>query len=158
MHKYQEQVDRLGKLAQDYDQAEAERPWEDAQRQLEEARVRYQQVERLEQQQNQEKATLSQLQQNHRLLQQNKEHLEGLSRQLEGRKAELDRAERDLATAQTQTPMIAGRLSEARTAYEQAEKQRKLAGLLQTRQRLEQDVRRLEQQKQVLTQNLAKAK
>ena len=158
VHKYQEQVDRLGKLAQDYDQAEAERPWEDAQRQLEEARVRYQQVERLEQQQNQEKATLSQLQQNHRLLQQNKEHLEGLSRQLEGRKAELDRAERDLATAQTQTPMIAGRLSEARTAYEQAEKQRKLAGLLQTRQRLEQDVRRLEQQKQVLTQNLAKAK
>ena len=54
--------------------------------------------------------------------------------------------------------MIAGRLSEARTAYEQAEKQRKLAGLLQTRQRLEQDVRRLEQQRQVLTQNLAKAK
>ena len=68
VHKYQEQVDRLGKLAQDYDQAEAERPWEDAQRQLEEARVRYQQVERLEQQQNQEKATLNQLQQNHRLL------------------------------------------------------------------------------------------
>jgi len=158
VHKYQEQVDRLGKLAQDYDQAEAERPWEDAQRQLEEARVRYQQVERLEQQQNQEKATLSQLQQNHRLLQQNKEHLEGLSRQLEGRKAELDRAERDLATAEAQTPMIAGRLSEARSAYEQAEKQRKLAGLQQTRERLEQDLRRLEQQKQVLTQNLAKAK
>ncbi len=158
VHRYQEQVDRLGKLAHDYDQAESERPWEDAQRQLEEARVRYQQVERLEQQQNQEKATLNQLQQNHGLLQQNKEHLEGLSRQLEGRKAELDRAERDLATAEAQTPMIAGRLSEARTAYEQAEKQRKLAGLLQTRQRLEQDVRRLEQQKQVLTQNLAKAK
>ena len=84
--------------------------------------------------------------------------MEGLSRQLEGRKAELDRAERDLSAAEAQTPMIAGRLSEARTAYEQAEKQRKLAGLLQTRERLEQDVRRLEQQKQVLTQNLAKAK
>ena len=158
VHKYQEQVDRLGKLAHEYEQAEAERPWEEAQRQLEEARTRYQQVERLEQQQNQEKATLAQLQQNHRLLQQNKEHLEGLSRQLEGRKAELDRAERDFGLAEAQTPAIAGRLAEAKTAYEQAEKQRKLAGVLQARERLEQDVRRLEQQKHVLTQNLAKAK
>lgn len=60
--------------------------------------------------------------------------------------------------AEAQTPVVTGRLTEARIAYEQAEKQRKLAGLLQTRERLEQDVRRLEQQKQVLTQNLAKAK
>ncbi|MDG5499171.1 AAA family ATPase [Marinobacter sp. BGYM27] len=158
VQQYQEQVDRLGKLAHDYDQAEAERPWEEAQRQLEEARIRYQQVERLEQQQAQEKATLAQLQQSHRLSLQNKEHLEGLSRQLEGRKAELERAERDLRVAEAQTPAIAGRLAEARTAYEQAEKHRKLAGLLQTRERLEQDVRRLEQHKQALTQNLAKAK
>lgn len=158
VNKYQEHVDRLGKLAHDYDQAEAERPWEEAQRQLEEARTRYQQVERLEQQQVQEKATLAQLQENRRLLQQSKEHLEGLSRQLEGRKAELERAERDLRVAEAQSPAIAGRLAEARTAYEQAEKQRKLAGLLQTRERLEQDVRRLEQHKQALTQNLVKAK
>ncbi|WP_420388725.1 AAA family ATPase [Marinobacter sp.] len=155
---YQEQVDRLGKLAHDYDQAQAERPWEEAQRQLEEARTRYQQVERLEQQQVQEKATLAQIQENRRLLQQSKEHLKGLSRQLEGRKAELERAERDLRVAEAQSPAIAGRLAEARTAYEQAEKQRKLAALLQTRERLEQDVRRLEQHKQALTQNLAKAK
>jgi chromosome segregation ATPase len=155
---YQEQVDRLGKLAQEYDQAEAERPWEEAQRQLEEARTRYQQVERLEQQQNQEKATLAQLQKNHQLAQQNREQLEGLSRQLEGRKADLERAERDLRVAEAQTPAVAGRLAEARTAYEQAEKQRKLAGLLQTRERLEQDVRRLEQQKQMLTQSLDQAK
>jgi chromosome segregation ATPase len=155
---YQEQVDRLGKLAQEYDQAEAERPWEEAQRQLEEARTRYQQVERLEQQQNQEKATLAQLQKNHQLAQQNREQLEGLSRQLEGRKADLERAERDLRVAEAQTPAVAGRLAEARTAYEQAEKQRKLAGLLQTRERLEQDVRRLEQQKQMLTQSLDQAR
>ncbi|GAA3585575.1 AAA family ATPase [Marinobacter xestospongiae] len=158
VHKYQEQVDRLGKLTHDYDQAELERPWDDAQRQLERARARYQQVERLQQQQEQEKATLAQQQQTHRLLQQNKEHLEGLSRQLEGRKAELDRAERDLTVAEAQMPAITGRLTEAKTAYEQAEKRRKLAGLLQTRARLEQDVRRLEQQRQMLGQNLAKAR
>ena len=158
VHKYQEQVDRLGKLTQDYDQAEAERPWEEAQRQLDEARARYQQIERLEQEQKQEKGTLAQLQDNHRLLQQSKEHLEGLSRQLKGRKADLDRADRDLKLAEARTPAIAARLVEARTTYEQADKQRKLAGLLQTRDRLEQDVRRLEQQKQGLTQNLAKAK
>jgi chromosome segregation ATPase len=158
VHKYQEQVDRLGKLTQDYEQAEAERPWEDAQRHLEEARERYKKVERLEQEQNQEKATFAQQQQNHRLLQQNKEHLEGLSRQLESRKAELDRAEHDLSVAQAQTPAVTGRLTEARTAYEQAEKQRKLAGLLQTRERLEQDLKRLEQQQQMISQNLAKAR
>lgn len=158
VHKYQEQVDRLGKLTQDYEQAEAERPWEDAQRHLEEARARYQKVERLEQEQNQEKATFAQQEQNHRLLHQNKEHLEGLSRQLESRKAELDRAEHDLSVAQAQTPAVTGRLTEARTAYEQAEKQRKLAGLLQTGERLEQDLRRLEQQQQVISQNLAKAR
>lgn len=158
VNKYQEQVDRLGKLTQDYEQAEAERPWEDAQRHLEEARARYQKVERLEQEQNQEKATFAQQQQNHRLLQQNKEHLEGLSRQLESRKAELDRAEHDLALAQAQTQAVTGGLTEARSAYEHAEKQRKLAGLLQTRQRLEQDLRRLEQHQQVISQNLAKAR
>ncbi|WP_349343247.1 AAA family ATPase [Marinobacter sp. MMG032] len=158
VHKYQEQVDRLGKLTRDYDQAEAERPWEDAQRHLEEARARYQKVERLEQEQNQEKATFAQQQQNHRLLQQNKEHLEGLSRQLESRKAELDRAEHDLSVAQAQTPAVTGRLAEARTAFEKAEKRRKLAGLLQTRERLEQDLRRLEQQQQVISQNLAMAR
>ena len=158
VHKYQEQVDRLGKLAQDYDQAEAERPWEEAQRQLEEARARLQQVERLEQRQSQEKATLTQLQQNHRLLLQSKEQLEGLTRQLEVRKTELDRAERDLSVAQAQTPVVSGHLADAKSAYEKAEKQQKLAGLMQTRQRLEQDVRRLEQQKQALTQNLANAR
>jgi DNA repair exonuclease SbcCD ATPase subunit len=158
VHRYQEQVDRLGKLAHDHDQAEAERPWEDAQRQLEDAQTRLKQVERLEQQQNQEKTTLIQLQQNHRLLLQSKEQLEGLTRQLQGRKAELDRAERDLSLAQAQTSVVTGHLADARTAYEQAEKQQKLAGLLQTRARLEQDVRRLEQQKQALTQHLANAR
>lgn len=158
VHKYQEQVDRFGKLAQDYDQAEAKRPWEEAQRQLEETRARYQQVERLEQQQSQEKATLTQLQQNQRLLQQNKEHLEGLNRQLAIRKAELDQAEQDVSAAEAQTTAVTRQLAEARTAYEQAEQQRKLAGVQQNRARLAQDVRRLEQHKHVLTQNLAKAR
>ncbi|WP_336368246.1 AAA family ATPase [Marinobacter sp. C2H3] len=158
VQKYQEQVDRLGKLAQEHDQAEAERPWEEAQRQLEEARTRYQQVERLEQQQSQENATLAQLQENHRLLAQNQEHLEGLSRQLQGRKADLEKAEGDLRSAEAQTAAIAGRLAEAKTAYERAETQRKLAGLRQTRERLAQDVRRLEQQAQALRQNLGKAR
>jgi chromosome segregation ATPase len=158
VYKYQEQVDRLGKLAQDYDQAEAERPWEEAQQQLEGARTRLQQVERLEHQQNQEKTTLTQLQQNHRLLLQSKEQLEGLTRQLEGRKIELDRAERDFSIAQAQTSVVSGHLADAKSAYEKAEKQQKLAGLMQTRHRLEQDFRRLEQQKQALTQHLANAR
>ncbi|GGC74810.1 AAA family ATPase [Marinobacter halophilus] len=156
--KYQEQVDRLGKLTQEFDRTETERPWEEAQRQLENTRERYQQVERLEQQQNQEKSTLAQLQQNHRLLQQNKEHLEGLSKQLAARNKELNNAERALNLAEQQTPAIANRLMEARTAYELADKQVKLARLLEARGRLEQDLRRLEQQQQALNQNLSKAR
>jgi len=156
--KYQEQVDRLGKLAQEYERVEAERPWEDAQRQLEQASERYRQVERLEQAQAQEKATLTQLEHNHRLVQQNKEHQENLSRQLVVRKTELDKAERAFGLAEQQTPVVASRLNEAKTAYETAERQVKLARLLEVRGRLEQDVRRLEQQKQVLNQSVAKAR
>jgi len=155
---YQEQVDRLGKLSQDYERAQSERPWEEAQRQLEQTRARYQQVERLEQQQSQEKATLAQLQQNHRLLQQNKEHQDSLGRQLVARKTELDKAEKELSLAQQQAPVVANRLSDAKAAYAAAEKKIKLARLLETRGRLEVDIQRLEQQKQVLTRNLTKAR
>ncbi|KPQ29698.1 MAG: AAA domain [Marinobacter excellens HL-55] len=156
--KYQEQVDRLGKLSQDFERAEAERPWEDAQRQLEQTREHYQQVAQLEQQQSQEKATLAQLQQNHRLLQQNRDHLENLSNQLVARKAELDKAEQALSLAEQQTPALIKGLGDAKAAYESAEKHLKLARLLETRGRLEQDVQRLEQRKQTLTQNLTKAR
>ena len=155
---YQEQVDRLGKLSDDYESAQSERPWEDAQRQLDQTRERYQQVERLEQQQRQEQATLSQLQQNHRLLQQNKEHQDSLSRQLVARKAELDKAERELNLAQQQTPVVANRLSDAKAAYDAAERQIKLARLLEARGRLKLDIQRLSQQKQLLSRNLTKAR
>lgn len=158
IQQYQVQVDRLGTLTRDYERAEAERPWEEAQQHLVRARERYQQVERLEQEQSREKATLTQLQQNHRLLRQNKEHVESLSRQLATRKDELDKAERTLSLAEAQTPAITRQLADARAAYDTAEKQVKRARLLETRERLERDVRRLEQQQKTLAENLAKAR
>ncbi|MFV8570631.1 AAA family ATPase [Marinobacter sp. SBS5] len=156
--KYQEQVDRLGKLKRDYERAEAERPWEETQRLLEETQARYQQVHQLEQAQAQEKATLDQLQQSRRLLEQNRAYQENLSRQLAARKADLDKAEADYQRLEAQAPASAARLQEVKAAYQTAEKQVKLARLLEVRERLEQDVRRLEQRVQQLAQNLTKAR
>lgn len=158
IRNYQDQVDRLQKLNHEYEQAEKERPWEDAQRQLDQAKARYQQVERLEQDQKQDEAALEQLLRHQRLLKQNKDHLENLTRQLEGRKSELDRAQREFEQTQANTAAIARGLVDAKSAYEAAENQLKLARLLETRTRLEEDIRRLEQQNRTLSQNLDKAR
>ncbi|MBR9870648.1 MAG: AAA family ATPase [Gammaproteobacteria bacterium] len=155
--RYQEQVDRLGKLTREYERTEVERPWEDAQRLLDEAQARFQQVQQLEQVQAQEKATLDQLQQSRRLLEQNKEYQENLSRQLAARKLDLDKAEADLQRLELQSPATTERLRAAREAYESAEQRMKQARLREARSRLEQDVKRLEQRAQQLSQNLAKA-
>lgn len=156
--RYQEQVDRLGKLTRDYERTEAERPWEDAQRQLEATQARYQQVQQLEQVQAQEKEALDQLQQSRRLLEQNREYQENISRQLVARKVDLDKAQADLQRLELQTPASEARLREGKTAYETAAQHVKQARIREARTRLEQDVRRLEQRVQQLTQNLAKAR
>ncbi|GGY63184.1 AAA family ATPase [Marinobacter zhanjiangensis] len=158
IRNYQDQVDRLQELTREYEQAEEERPWEDAQRQLDQARERYQQVERLEQDQKQDEAALEQLLRHQHLLKQNRDHLENLTRQLEGRKAELDRAQREFEQTQASTAAITSGLADATSAYETAEKQLEMARLLETRTRLEQDIRRLEQQNRTLCQNLDKAR
>ena len=156
--RYQEQVDRLGKLTRDYERTEAERPWEDAQRQLEATQARYQQVQQLEQVQAQEKEALDQLRQSQRLLEQNREYQENISRQLVARKVDLDKAQADLQRLELQTPGSEARLHEAKATYESAEQHVKQARLREARTRLEQDVRRLEQRVQQLTQSLAKAR
>ncbi|MDK8464988.1 AAA family ATPase [Marinobacter sp. SS13-12] len=158
IQKYQEQVDRLGKLTQDYERTRHERPWEEAERQLEQAKERYRQVEKLEQQQAREKETLTHLQDNQQLLRQNQEQLQSLNKKLDVRKTELDKAQRELEQADARTPSIASKVREAKTAYEAAAKQVDQARLQETRSRLEQDIRRLEQQNHTLTQNLEKAR
>ncbi|MBZ0333327.1 AAA family ATPase [Marinobacter sp. AL4B] len=156
--RYQEQVDRLGKLTKEYERTEAERPWEDAQRQLDETQVRYQQVQQLEQAQAQEKATLEQLQQSRRLLEQNQEYQENLSRQLAARKVDLEKAQADVQRLELQAPANAARLREAKAGYEMAEQHVKQARLHEARTRLEQDATRLQQRVQQLAQNLTKAR
>ncbi len=158
IQKYQEQVDRLGKLTQDYERTQHERPWEEVERQLEQTKERYRQVQKLEQQQAQEKETLTHLQNNQQLLRQNQEQLWSLNKKLEVRKAELDKAQRELEQAEARSPATASSIKAAKTAYEAAAKQLEQARLQDIRSRLEQDIRRLEQQNQTLTQNLEKAR
>ena len=158
IQKYREQVDRLGKLTQDYERTRHERPWEEAERQLEQARERYRHVEKLEQLQVQEKETLTHLQNNQQLLRQNQEQLQSLNKKLDTRKAELDNAQRELEQAEARSPSIASKVREAKSAYEVAAKQVEQARLQETRSRLEQDIGRLEQQCQTLDRNLAKAR
>ncbi|KPP97199.1 AAA family ATPase [Marinobacter sp. HL-58] len=158
VQKYQEQVDRLGKLAQDFERTEKERPWEDAERQLEQAKERYRQVEKLEQEQARERESLAHLQRNQQLLRQNRAQLESLNRKLEARRTELDKAQRELDQAEARSPSITGTVKEAKAAYDAAVKQLDQARLQETRARLEQEIRRLEQQNQALTDNLKKAR
>jgi chromosome segregation ATPase len=154
---YQEYVDRLGKLSQEYERTERERPWEESERQLAQAKERYAQVEKLEQQQTQAQETQAHLQNSQLLLLQNQEQLESLSKKLDVRIADLDKAQRKLDQAETRNPSIARNIEEAKAVYASARKQVEQARLYQVRSRLEQDIRRLEQQHQTLSQNLDKA-
>ncbi|WP_417565563.1 AAA family ATPase [Marinobacter sp.] len=158
IQKYQEQVDRLGKLTQDYERTRQERPWEEAERQLEQAKERYRQVEALEQQQARDKETLTHLQNNQQLLWQNQEQRQSLNKKLDVRKAELDKAQRELEQAEARSPSIASSAKAAKTAYEEATRRLEHARLQEIRSRLEQDVCRLGQQNQTLTQSLEKAR
>jgi DNA repair exonuclease SbcCD ATPase subunit len=158
IQKYQEQVDRLGKLTLDYERTQHERPWEEAERQLEQAKERYRQVEKLEQQQAREKETLSHLQNNQQLLLQNQEQLQSLNKKLEVRKTELDKTQRELEQAEARSPSIASSIKAAKAAHEATAKRLKQARLQEIRSRLEEDIRRLEQQNHALTQNLEKAR
>ncbi|KMQ73867.1 AAA family ATPase [Marinobacter subterrani] len=157
IRKYQEQVDRLGKLKQDHERIQHERPWEEAERQLEHARERFRQVEKLEQQQAQEKETLAHLQSNRQLLRQNQEQLQSLSRKLDVRTAELEKARRELEQTEARSASVASNIEAAKAAYEAAARQVEQARLQETWSRLEQDIRRLEQHNQTLTENLKSA-
>src|SRR5690554_2971280 len=157
VYKYQEQVDRLGKLKQEYERTEQERPWEDLEHQLGLAKVRSQQIEKLEQQQTQEKETLTHLQNNQVLLRQNLDQFQNVSRKLEGRKVDLDKAQRMLEQAEARNPSLAKNIEEAKAFYEAAGKRVEQARLHETRSRLEQEIHRLEQQNKILTQNLEQA-
>lgn len=158
VRKYQEQVDRLGKLTQDYERTQHERPWEEAERQLEQAKERYRRVEKLEQQQAQEKEILNHLQSRQQLLLQNQEQLESLNRKLDVRKAELEKAQRELEQSEARSPSVTSNVREAKAAYDAATRQVHQARLHETRSRLEREIQRLEQQSKTLTQNLDKAR
>lgn len=156
--KYQEQVDRLGQVSQQYERTADERPWEDSERQLELAKKRHQKIETLEQQQNQEKETLAHLQNNQLLLRQNQDQLESLNKKLDVRKADLEKAQRALEQAEARSPSIAKNIKTAKATYETVKKQVEQAHFQEARTRLEQDCRRLDQQNHTLAQNLDKAR
>ncbi len=158
VHRYREQVDRLGKVTQEYESNQQDRPWEAAQQQLDQAQARLQDIERLEQQQQQEAMTLRHIEQQVELARQGLAQLNRLNEQKAARKDELERAEQALQATEAQTPTVANWLKEARAAYEQAQKQLKVARLVETRQRLERDLERLNQRKQSLTEHLDKAR
>lgn len=156
--KYQEQVDRLGQVSQQYGRTAEERPWEDSERQLELAKERHQQIETLEQQQKQEKETLAHLQNNQLLLRQNQSQLESLNKKLDVRKADFDKAQRAFEQAEARSPSVAKNIKVAKAAYETVKKQVEQAHLQEARTRLEQESLRLDQQNHTLGQNLDKAR
>src|SRR5690554_5185071 len=91
VQRYQEQVDRLSRLVQEFEQAEQDKPWEAAAQQLEQAREQLTRAEQLEHQQEQDRGTLARLVQHQDLLEQALAQSQRLDEQKAARQAELER-------------------------------------------------------------------
>ncbi|SFR76996.1 DNA repair exonuclease SbcCD ATPase subunit [Marinobacter daqiaonensis] len=157
IRQYQEQVDRLGRLTDEYEKARRERPWDQALRNLERARERYRQVEVLQQQQARDKEALQYVQQSLALLRQNQEQLQSQNRKLQQREADLQKARQQLAREEARAEPLQTAVEQARAVYDAAGKALERARQQEARQRLVQDIARLQAQHQSLSLSLEKA-
>jgi len=157
VQRYQEQVDRLSRLVQEFEQAEQDKPWEAAAQQLEQAREQLTRAEQLEHQQEQDRGTLARLVQHQDLLEQALAQLQRLDEQKAARQAELERLRQQLRQAEQHTAAVTSAVEKARSDYDKADAQLKLARRLETRHRLENDLRQLDLRARTVSDNLRQA-
>ncbi len=157
IERYQSLVDRLGNLREDHDQAERERPWDEARDNLEQAETRFREIETLQQQQQSDMEGLNSLQQKLDLLMRNKEQFQDQRRRLDQREADYQRAERAFQHEQARAPVLNTAFEDARKHYESAKQGVHKARLHDQRQRLQRDLAQLENDIKRLEANLAKA-
>jgi len=156
--QYQVQVDRLGTLATEYEQANRERPWEVARASMKHAEARFQEIEALQEQQNRGKDSLKQLQQNLSLLQQNQAHWQSQSEQLDQRHKSYESARKQLEQQELASPDLEKSVASARTQYRLAEEALQRARLRDKRVQLQKDCARLNAELAKLIQSQEKAR
>ncbi|MDO6825009.1 AAA family ATPase [Marinobacter sp. 1_MG-2023] len=155
--QYKVQVDRLGILANEHEQASRDRPWEEARRGMQRAEVKYREVEALQEQQTRGMDTLKQLQQNLTLLQQSQAHWRSQNEQLELRHQSYQKATKQLEQEELASPELVKAVESARKHYHIASEAVQHAHLRDKRQRLQKECAKLETELAKLKQNQEQA-
>ena len=158
VEQYKDQVDRLATLAAEHEQANRERPWEEARRDMQRAEVKYRDVEALQEQQARGMDSLKQLKQNLTLLQQSQAHWKNQSEQLELRLKNYEKAKKQLEQEELASPGLVKAVETARGQYQVATAALQQAHLRDKRERLQKDCARLEAELTKLRQSQEKAK
>lgn len=158
VEQYQAQVDRLGTLADEHEQANRDRPWEEARREMQLAEKKYRDVEALQEQQARGLESQKQIQQNLSLLQQNQIHWRNQNDQLELRHQSYLKAKRQLEQEELASPELVAQVERARNQYQLANQTVQQAHLRDKRERLQKDCARLEADLTQLKQRQDKAK
>src|SRR5680860_423115 len=156
--QYKVQVDRLGTLAAEHEQANRERPWEAARSSMQRAEAKYREVEALQEQQSRGMDSLKQLQQNLSLLQQSQAHWRNQNEQLEQRHQSYQGAKKQLGQEELVSPELVKAVESARSHYQLATRAVQQAHLRDKRERLQKDRARIEAELTRLKQSQAKAK
>ncbi|WP_100640215.1 AAA family ATPase [Marinobacter salexigens] len=143
VEQYQAQVDRLGTLTDEHEQANRERPWEEARRGMQLAEKKYREVEALQEQQSRGVESLKQIQQTLALLKQNQLHWRNQTEQLEVRHQNYLNAKRQLEQEELASPELARQVDAARSQYQLAAQAVQQAHLRDKRERLKKDCTRL---------------
>ncbi len=157
IERYQSLVDRLGNLREGHDQAERERPWDEARDNLTQAEIRFREIETLQQQQQRDSEGLNSIQQKLDLLMRNRNQFQDQRRKLDQREGDYQGAERALQQEQAQTSVLNTAVEDARKLYEAAKQAVDKARLHDQHQRLHRDLTQLEGDLELLEANLAKA-
>lgn len=158
IEQYRAQVDRLGSLSEEHEQAERDRPWEEARRGMQRAEEKYREVEALEEQQTRGQSTLKQLQQNLALLQQSQVHWDNQNQQLDLRQRQYQQAKIQLEQTERTSPERLKAVETARGQYQSASKAVQQAHLREKQERLQKECARLENELAKLTQSQEKAR
>lgn len=158
IEQYRAQVDRLGTLSAEHEQANRDRPWEEARRDMQTAQEKYREVEALQGKQARGQEALAQLNQNLSLLQQSEAHWKNQSEQLRIRLESHQQAKKQLEQQELSSPELLKALETARSQYQNASKAVQQAHLREKRERLHKEYARLETELSKLSQSQEKAR
>ncbi len=155
---YQSMVDRLGELRQRYQRNEQERPWEAARQNYQKAENRFREIEQWQQEQKREQQALDDCRQNLQLLRQQHQQSQMAARKLTEREQTLAHCKETVNTLKTREEQVTVAQQQARQAYDKAREQVRVAKEQEQRNRLDNDIKQLQQQLEALGQNLEKAR